>query len=92
MTGMVFDIYSLFGWTGIALLIIGYVFLSMKKLKKNYVLYHLINLLGGVGLGVSTFMAESWPAFVLSLIIMGMSLAYITKILKTKPDYRDLRE
>ena len=87
-----FDTYSLFGWVGIAFIILAYVFLSTGKLKTNYVLYHLLNLFGAMGLIVSTFTTHSWPAFTLTLILVGISIFYIVKILGTKPDYKDLRE
>ena len=84
-------IYSILGWIGVILIIIGYILYSTKILKINYVLYHLINLLGAIGLVISTFMTESWPAMALSLIFVGISMSYIIKILSIKPAYRELR-
>ncbi|MGY4883968.1 MAG: CBU_0592 family membrane protein [Nanobdellota archaeon] len=87
-----FDIYSIIGWVGVIFIVIAYIFFSQRKLKIDYVLYHLLNFLGAVGLVVSTFVTESWPALALGLIFAAISIAYITKILKTKPKYRDLRD
>lgn len=87
-----FDTFSLFGWVGMVFIVIAYIFFSQKKLKIDYVLYHMLNLLGAWGLAVSTFMTESWPALTLALIFAVISLVYIVKILKTKPKYRDLRD
>jgi ABC-type transport system involved in multi-copper enzyme maturation permease subunit len=84
-------IYSLSGWVGIILIIIGYLLLSNKKLKKNYVLYHLINLFGAAGIFISTFFTKSWPAATLSLIFAGISIFYIVKILGTKAEYKEFR-
>lgn len=87
---MIFDTYSLFGWGGMILVIFSYILFSTKRLKKDYVLYHLLNFLGAMGLAISTFVNESWPALTLSLIFAGISIMYIIKILSIKPKYREL--
>jgi hypothetical protein len=85
------DIYSLFGWVGVVFIVIAYIMFSTRRLKIDYVLYHILNFLGAAGLVVSTFMTRSWPALALALIFAGISVIYSVKILKTKPNYRDLR-
>jgi hypothetical protein len=87
---MIFDIYSLFGWGGMIIIIFSYILFSTKILKKDYVLYHLLNFLGAMGLAVSTFSNESWPALTLSLIFAVISIIYMVNILKIKPKYREL--
>jgi len=87
----VFTLFSLMGWFGALLVVVAYILYFTKKLKINYVLYHILNLFGALGLILSTFITESWPALVLALIFAGISIAYIVKILSTKPDYKDLR-
>lgn len=86
-----FDIYSLLGWFGLVFIILAYIFLSTKRLKTTYVLYHLLNLLGATGIAISTFFTESWAALTLSLIFWMISLFYIIKIISFKPDYKELR-
>lgn len=86
-----FDVYSLFGWVGLIFIVVAYLLYFTKKLKINYVLYHLINFLGALGIAVSTFFTKSWPALTLSLIFAAISIVYIIQILGTKPNYRDLR-
>jgi hypothetical protein len=85
------DIYSVLGWIGIIFILLAYVLFLTKKLKINYVLYHLLNFIGASGLIVSTFMTQSWPALTLSLIFAGISIVYIVKILSIKPSYREIR-
>jgi hypothetical protein len=85
------NIYSLLGGVGMILIIINYLLLSNKKLKTSYVLYHLLNLFGAAGIAISTFVTQSWPAMVLSLIFSGISLFYIIKILGTKTEYKEFR-
>ena len=65
---MIFDIYSIIGWAGGALIIIAYFLLSTKKLKSHSVIYNLFNLIGGAGLLVSTFVTQSWPSVVMNAI------------------------
>lgn len=86
-----FDIYSVLGWMGVILIVLSYILFSTKRLKIDYALYHLLNFLGAAGLIISTFVTESWPALTLGLIFAAISIAYLTKIFKTKPSYRDLR-
>ena len=88
---MIFDIYSVLGWIGLIFIILSYILFSTKRLKKDYVLYHLLNFLGAAGLIISTFITESWPALTLSLIFAVISIVYIVKILGTKPNYKELR-
>jgi membrane-bound ClpP family serine protease len=85
------SIYSILGWVGAILIILGYILLFNKKLKKNYVLYHLINLLGAAGIFISAFVTQSWPAAALSLIFACISIFYIVKILGTKTEYKEFR-
>jgi hypothetical protein len=85
------DIYSILGWIGVIFIVLAYILFATKKLKINYALYHLLNFIGAVGLVVSTFMTQSWPALTLSLIFAGISVVYIIKILSIKPSYRELR-
>lgn len=88
---MVIDIYPIFGWVGIIFIILAYILLSSKKLRTDYLLYHLLNFIGATGLVVSTYMTKSWPALTLSLIFVAISIFYIFKILTTKHPYRELR-
>ncbi len=62
------DIYSIIGWAGMALIIVAYFLLFLKKLKSISKIYNLMNLLGGAGLIVSTFVTKSWPSMALNII------------------------
>jgi hypothetical protein len=85
------DIYSILGWIGVVFIILAYILFSTRKLKIDYALYHLLNLIGATGLVISTLMTESWPALTLSLIFAGVSIAYMIKIFSTKNPYKELR-
>lgn len=87
----ILDVYSVWGWAGMILIIFNYILVSNRRLKTHYLLYHILNLLGAAGIFVSTFATQSWPAAVLSFIFAGISIAYIFKIIKIKPVYTELR-
>jgi hypothetical protein len=87
---MILSPYAIAGWIGIVFIMLSYILYLTKKLKIDYVLYHLLNFIGAAGLAVSTFMTQSWPALTLSLIVMGISVVYIIKIFSLKPSYREL--
>jgi hypothetical protein len=88
---MIFDIYSLFGWIGMVLLMLAYFLLSKKKLKSNYVLYHLLNLFGATGIIASTLVTQSWPAMALNIVWAIIAIFSIYKIWSTKNPYKELR-
>jgi hypothetical protein len=88
---MILDIYSILGWIGMILLLLAYFLLSTKRLKINYVLYHLLNLFGAAGIGISTFVTHSWPAMALNIIWIIIAIIAIIKILSAKPSYKELR-
>lgn len=88
---MIFDIYSILGWIGMALLILAYFLLSTKRLKFNFVIYHLLNLFGAAGIVIGAFATKSWLAMILSIIWAVIALFFIYKILNVKPVYKELK-
>lgn len=56
------------GWLGAAALLIAYLLLSKGRLNASSRLYHSLNLLGGVGLGINTYMNHSYPATLVNII------------------------
>jgi hypothetical protein len=88
---MIFDIYSIMGWLGMALLILAYFLLSTKKLKFNSIIYNILNILGGLGLIVTTIVTKSWPVVTLNVFWIGIAVYSIVKIRKTKPVYKTLK-
>lgn len=88
---MIIDTYQLIGWAGVALIILAYCLHLRKKLKNEYVLYHLINFIGSSGIIISAFMIKFWPGVALGVVLAGSSIYFIFKLLKIKPDYKELR-
>lgn len=85
------DVFSLFGWSGMLLVLLAYFFLSVKKLKFNSIIYNLLNAFGGAGLVVSTFVTKSWPSVALNLIWIAIAAFSIYKKASVKIPYKELR-
>ncbi len=88
---MIIDIYSLFGWAGMILISVAYFLLSTKKLKSHSIVYHLLNLFGGIGIIVSTAATKSWPSVALNVIWGIIAIFAIYKITTAKPQYKELK-
>lgn len=88
---MIFDIFSIPGWTGGILIILAYFLLSTKKLKSHSITYNILNALGGVGLTISTFVTKSWPSVTINIIWVGIAVFSIITIRKIKPVYKQLK-
>lgn len=88
---MIMDIYSIFGWLGMLLIITAYYLLSIKKLKSNSIIYNSLNLIGGGGIVISTFITKSWPAMALNIVWGIIAIFAIYKKLSIKPEYKELK-
>lgn len=77
-------IYSIVGWIGMALILSAYFLLSIKKLKANSFSYHLLNLFGGAGIVVNTFVNKALPAMTLNIIWALIAIISIIKISRSK--------
>lgn len=87
---MIIDTYQIIGWIGVAFVVLAYCLHLKKKLKNEYVLYHFMNFLGASGVIISSFMTKSWPSMFLFIMLLGISIYFIFKILKIKPNYKEL--
>lgn len=56
------------GWIGTFLIVLAYFLISRKKVDGESKLYHLMNLLGAFGVGVTVFHQKAWPALALQII------------------------
>jgi predicted ferric reductase len=84
------DVFSALGWLGMALVILAYYLLSVKRLKFNSIGYNLLNAFGGAGLVVSTFMTKSWPSMALNVVWIIIAIYSIYRKSKIKIPYKDL--
>jgi len=61
-------IIEIIGWTGMGLVLLAYLLITMKKVKRDSILYHSINLIGAFTLGINTFINRAYPSTALNVI------------------------
>jgi hypothetical protein len=66
------------GWAGAACLLFAYAWLSSGRLTVG-VRYHLLNLVGALGLAASSAFHRAWPSAAVNLIWLGIGLAALRR-------------
>ncbi|HID04391.1 MAG TPA: hypothetical protein EYH45_08005 [Candidatus Caldiarchaeum subterraneum] len=56
------------GWTGAALIIIAYFLITKRIVDGKSRLYHLLNLVGGIGLGYNTYYYTAYPSTIVNIL------------------------
>lgn len=75
----------LVGWAGAVMYILAYLLLTLGKLKGNSILYHLLNVMGALGLIANAFHFNDYPNMVTNLLWLGIGLfALITIVSRGK--------
>ncbi|MCL2382978.1 MAG: hypothetical protein FWC79_02170 [Oscillospiraceae bacterium] len=77
---MIFDVL---GWIGMILVLVAYALISTNKIK-NGKLYHALNLLGGICMGIGLFTRGVWFSFTLQIVWSLVAVIAIIKILNKK--------
>lgn len=72
---------DLLGWIGVTLILTGYGLLTLDVLTSHSVLYGLINLLGALGLIVSSYAKKDLQPVALNLVWLLIAIIGITKSL-----------
>jgi hypothetical protein len=67
---MTITIAEIGGWIGSILYVIAYLLLALKKLDANNPLYHLLNILGAVGLIINAFHWGDLPSVAVNIVWM----------------------
>ena len=88
---MIIDLSFIAGTIGGIFVLAAYYLLSAKKTKPHSIVYNALNLLGGVGLTINTFVTKSWPSVILNVIWIGIAAFSIYQTLNTKPVYRTMK-
>ena len=60
------------GWIGAVMYIVAYLLLTLGKLKSDSFLYHLMNVLGALGLIANAFHFNDYPNVVTNLLWLGI--------------------
>jgi len=78
-TTMLFDIL---GWSGLFLLVLAHFLISTDKLGKDTYTYHIMNLVGAIGIAFNAYSVKSYPILILNIFWAGISLFEIVEITK----------
>ena len=79
---MTLELTDLVGWIGAAGLLTAYLFLSIGKLSADMYSYHLLNLVGGIGLGINTYVNHSYPATLVNLLWTCVAIYSLVMIIR----------
>jgi len=85
------NLYMVIGWIGMFILLLDYFLLSTKKLSSDSKVYHLLNLIGAIGIAISTLKTISWTSMTLSIIWAIIAIFSIYRIANTKYVYKRIR-
>lgn len=80
------NIHVVLGWVGTFFYLLAYFLLSINKLKSNQKLYHVLNIIGAIGLTIHAFWYEDLPNVVVNTA-WGLVAAFaIIVIIRRKPN------
>jgi uncharacterized membrane protein len=65
MTDLIIEVV---GWIGMILVLLAYLLITMKKVKRDSIVYHGMNLVGALMLGINTFINGAYPSTALNTI------------------------
>jgi hypothetical protein len=78
------DIYSIVGWTGSIAYLLGYLLLTMKKLKPDSKAYHALNIAGAIGLTVNAILLQDFPNILVNAAWGVIAIVAIWSLVRRK--------
>ncbi|MGE7774025.1 CBU_0592 family membrane protein [Chitinophaga sp. NPDC101104] len=80
------------GWAGTFFYVLGYVLLTMGKIKSDQKIYHWLNALGALGLIANALYLSDYPSFVVNFIWLVIALgAIVWLLLRRRREVRKAR-
>ncbi|WP_268223519.1 CBU_0592 family membrane protein [Sinomicrobium oceani] len=76
------NIAEAIGWTGAILYIIAYFLLSIGWIKAETTFYHLLNILGAIGLIINAHYLDDFPNIIVNLVWLGIGVLAIFMLIK----------
>ena len=77
-------IVDVIGWTGAALVLAAYFLITKRIVDAKSRLYHMLNLLGGIGLGYNTYYYAAYPSTVVNIFWIIIAVYGFLKTLSEK--------
>ena len=77
------------GWCGATLLLSAYGLLSTGRLREESLIYHLMNILGGIGFAVNSGWNGALPSAAMNVIWIGIGLYALIQHRRTQPHVED---
>lgn len=73
-------VWEIIGWTATVLLVGGYALVATRKLNAHSTVYHVLNVIGAIGLAAYSLYKVAWPQFALNLFwgavaVIGIMIA-----------------
>ncbi|WP_206609907.1 CBU_0592 family membrane protein [Maribellus luteus] len=75
--------FSTIGWLGAIIFVVAYLFLSIKLLSAEKVIYHILNALGGICLVINSVYLNDTPNLFVNAVWAVIAFFCIYKIIKT---------
>ena len=72
------------GWIGTFLYLLAYLLLSIKKLRADHRLYHLLNIFGAIGLTYNALSLDDYPNVIVNIVWAIIALSAILLIGRRK--------
>ena len=74
------------GWAGAVLVLVAYVLLSMRRIDGHSTTYHVMNLLGALGIAANSGWNGAVPSAVLNVIWIGIAVYALSRHPDTEPE------
>lgn len=68
------------GWFGVLMVLGAYLFVSLGKIRPDGRIFHIINLLGGIALGVIAIATHNWPQLVVEIVWCVTAVYFLSKV------------
>lgn len=75
---------DLIGWLGTLAYIVAYLLLSLGKLKAEQKTYHVLNILGAVGLTVNAIHLNDYPNIIVNIVWLAIALMALIIVIRKK--------
>ncbi|UAY55341.1 CBU_0592 family membrane protein [Arachidicoccus terrestris] len=76
------NLIKLSGWLGVMFYLVAYLLLVIKKLRSERPLYHILNILGAIGLLINAWLLDDYPNLAVNIVWAFIAVYAIIMIVK----------